>query len=977
MIMKTDLDKVFLEKYKGLNRAQKEAVDSIEGPVMVIAGPGTGKTTILTLRIANILRKTDTPPSGILALTFTDSGVKAMRKKLREIIGSLADEVLIYTFHSFASSIISEFPEHFTDIHRSTQITDVESEEILRDILKNKKYSKLRPIGDVDFYLQKIISSISDAKKEAWSPEDIKIFANKEIDRIKQDPSEISTKGASKGQLKADALKKIEKCERTILFADVYKEYEEKKKVERKIDFDDLLIKLLDTLKKDELLLRLIQEKFLYILVDEHQDTNDSQNLIVSHLANFFETPNLFVVGDEKQAIYRFQGASVENFLKFQSLWKDMKVISLEENYRSHQDILDAVFQMIEKNYDEEEHKNLRVELKSKEKNKKPLDLVFAKDILSADVFLVDELKKISKEDPSATVAVILRWNRDIDHILSLCEKNGITISAERGADIFHHPLGVLFFKILDFLVDPSMLSSLAFTLGADLWDLEFNKRVDLLKKIKSGDFSSLEKELPKLSILKSDLKKAGLIDSLILIGQHSGLTTLEKMQDPVAVEVWRGILDLVGDIAKSKKIEDLKILMQELLNYKKTSESKSIKIGVGSSDAKIQAMTAHSSKGLEYDYVFLPLALEENWMRKSKFTPFVMPKEKDDTDEIKDTRRLFYVALTRAKKHITIIVPEKDNLGNDLTSLRFINELHQDRINKIIIEKVKDTGGVLSGEALSLSKESELLEYAKRVLSEKGLSVTALNHFMKCPSEFLYKSILKIPEAPNSSGEKGNAMHKAMSEVWRSSSRSKKDIQKIIENTVNTYMSSSLLNKHDKEVVLEELIKDSENVAKELEEHFNISGKVFTDKWVSNEFVKEKLEIPLHGQLDVVLDTGKSILIFDYKTKQAMSENAIKGLTKSEDGGYWRQLVFYKLLLQKDYKDKPIEPALVFIKPDSKGRCPTVSLPVLQSDIDNLKKEIDTLVSSVYSGEFIRETCDDRDCEFCKLKNFSLGKHQ
>ena len=171
----------FKTEYSKLNPKQKEAVDTIEGPVMVMAGPGTGKTTILTLRIANILLKTDTPPSGILALTFTEAGTKTMRAKLREIIGETALDVPIHTFHGFAASVITEFQDHFPHLSKSGQITEVEAEMLIREILKQKKFNKLRPLGEPDFYVSKILSTISDARKEAWTPEMIKVFAEEEI----------------------------------------------------------------------------------------------------------------------------------------------------------------------------------------------------------------------------------------------------------------------------------------------------------------------------------------------------------------------------------------------------------------------------------------------------------------------------------------------------------------------------------------------------------------------------------------------------------------------------------------------------------------------------------------------------------------------------------------------------------------------------------------------------------------------------
>ena len=969
---------IFEERYKRLNKAQKEAVDTIEGPVMVIAGPGTGKTTILTLRIANILKQTDTPASGILALTFTDAGVKAMRMKLREVIGNKADEVRIHTFHGFASSIIAEFPEHFVHISRAKQITDVETESILREILKQKKYSKLRPLGDTDFYLHKIISAISDAKKEAWSGEYIKDFALKEIDRIKQDPEAISSRGATKGELKADSLKKIERCERTMLFAEVYNEYEAKKKEERRMDFDDLLYELVSALKNDELLLRLLQEKFLYILVDEHQDTNDAQNIIVSQLANFFDNPNVFVVGDEKQAIYRFQGASVENFLKFQNIWKGMKVISLDQNYRSHQDILDASFSMIEENYSGEDYKNLRVKLKSGAEHKsKPVDLVFSDDADSSDEYLVNKLLEIQSGDPSATVAVILRWNRDVDYILSLCESRGVKASAERGVDIFSSAFGSAYFKVLEYLHDSSKVESLADTVASGLWGLDFVKANELIKKIRSQKSFDPEKEIPDLKRLREEQNSMAVVDYLLLVGDVSQMTKPEKLSQPKNIEVWRSIVDLAKDIAVNSGIQSPRELIAKLLDYKKTSENKTIKIGSGTSDANIQIMTAHSSKGLEYDYVFLPYALEEFWMRRPKSSVFVMPRDRDNGDDIKDSRRLFYVALTRARKHAVMLVPAMDNLGKDFTPLRFIDEMHKDSVNKVTSEKVKVLPRSINLSQVASSRKAELVEYAKRILLENGLSVTALNHFLTCPSQFLYKSILKVPEAPSPSSEKGIAMHKAISNVWKNKNTTIESIRKTLEDSVKEYFDSSLLPISEKEIILEELLADADTVARALLSHFEQTGHIETDLWVDRKedvlLDGKSVGLTLHGQMDAIVSTDEKTFVFDYKTREAMSVNAIKGETKDSDGNYFRQLVFYKMLLEGNhkYKNKVIEPALVFVKPDNKGRCTTIVLPITKQDENSVTEEIKTLVSSVFSGQFIEDRCSDRDCQYCASKKF------
>src|ERR1035437_1908430 len=184
---------VFDQKYKFLNPAQKKAVDTIDGPVMVIAGPGTGKTTILTLRIANILKLTDTPPSGILAITYTDAGVKAMRAKLRDIIGNRAHEIAIHTFHSFAAAMIAEYPDHFLQLYGQRHMTDVEQESLIRLIIEAPQFGDIHPLGKPDAYVSAILHGIDTSKREALTPDSVREHARTEIDRIKNDEDSNST----------------------------------------------------------------------------------------------------------------------------------------------------------------------------------------------------------------------------------------------------------------------------------------------------------------------------------------------------------------------------------------------------------------------------------------------------------------------------------------------------------------------------------------------------------------------------------------------------------------------------------------------------------------------------------------------------------------------------------------------------------------------------------------------------------------
>jgi DNA helicase II / ATP-dependent DNA helicase PcrA len=941
----------------------------------VVAGPGTGKTTILTLRIANILRQTDTPPNGILAITYTDAGVRAMREKLREVIGSRAHEVAIHTFHSFAAAMISDYPEHFLGMRDRRQMTDIEQESLVRTILAEPAFRDLRPLGMPDAYLSAILRTISDAKRDAISPEAVRANAREEIERVKGDESSISSRGATKGKLKADALERIEKLGRTIIFADAYERYEALKKEEKLRDFDDLITELLSALRTDELLLRLIQERFLYILVDEHQDTNDAQNLIVALIAEFFETPNIFVVGDEKQAIYRFQGASVENFLRLRKRWPTMELISLDTNYRSHQSILDASFAMIEQNYVDGEHDDLRIRLMSKSGGlARRLSVAVGENVPAMEDHLVQEIRAVREKEPDASVAVIVRRNRDLERVLRLLESEGLPVSSERSVDIFHHPIGAAFFDLLEFLVDPSRTDALAQTIIAGMWGLSFSASVELIRALKSGKTESLEQELPALARIRARMLEDGALGGIIEAAALSGLTALAA-REPVFIHVWKGITVLAESLVRDGNLQSPSELMQALLLCRQSAESKTVKVSVGAPDLPLKAMTAHGSKGLEFDYVFIPYATDEAWIGRVRGASFILPGQSSESHDVRDIRRLFYVAVTRARTHVTILSAAEESDGKLLSPLRFIQELHPDHIEMVSLPRrgVEIPSRELAPQ--SRSRATLLADEAKRVLSEKGLSVTALNHFLECPSKFLYVSILKLPQAPHPLAEKGTAMHAAISKVWSLEERTPAAIEKTIKDVVSEQLKASLLPADEKEAVKDELIEAAPVVAAALSGHFATRNRVLSEHWVRTSFEGshegESVAIPIHGKLDAIIDSGSSLDIFDYKTKQGMSVAAIKGETKGSDGGYFRQLSFYRLLLQSDTlgRGKETSTSLVFVSPDDKGRCPIVTLPVEESDLQALRGNIQSLITSVWSGDIASARCGDPSCQWCGMK--------
>ncbi len=968
--------------YKNLNPRQREAVDTIDGPVMVIAGPGTGKTSILTLRIANILRQTDTPASGILAITYTEAGVKAMKKKLRDIIGSASEDIRIHTFHSFAVSVIRDFPDHFPHLLDMEPITDIEARRYIDQILQKKEYADLRPFGKPDMYIDPILRAISEAKKEAHTPAMMRAYATDAITAIEQDEANISTRGKTKGELKADAKKSIEKCEKTKLCADVYELYEEAKKEAGKIDFDDMIFELQSALKRDELLLRLLQEQYLYLLVDEHQDTNNSQNDLIVMIADFFDTPNVFIVGDEKQAIYRFQGASVENFLRFKHIWRDVKMIQLDTNYRSQQKILDAGFHLIEHNYTEGEYAELRLPLTSgiRDAQERPIALVHAERITDAEAYMAHAIQRTLQDEPEADIAIIVRTNTAVGRLKRLCEAYGIAASSVRNVGIFEHPAGGIFFDALSAVYDPLDIEGLSRTVVAGLWGLTFDEQAQVIKEVRASMPVTHRAFVEKITQLRNSMLSGDPIGFLFELADVSGY--VEKISlEPERVEIWRGILAFAETILRSNgNSADTGVLVRELLAYKTASEQKHIKVSSGDGSARVKIMTAHGSKGLEFEYVYIPYATESFWMKRPQASFFMLPSDKPSKDDdVKDARRLFYVAITRARAHVEIITHQTLENGETELPLRFIDELGTDNVEPRSIG-VMESAPVAPRKTPEEKFRTHYMQAATRILTETGLSVTALNHFLQCPNSFLYKSVFRIPEPPNPNSEKGNAMHAALAHVFRSGAELRKGDQKeicrVITEKAHEHLDRSFLKKFEVDRLKKTLEEEIPDVVAGLVDLWQTDARLGVEKNMSGELVvkgpdDQSVGVVIHGKLDLVVFGDDTVDVYDFKTRKGMTPAEIKGETKNSDGGYFRQLVFYTMLLSQypDAKGKDVRSSLVFLTPNDKGEIRRESVSVTESALRALKENIASLVRSVFSGDILNQTCEDEKCAYCSLR--------
>lgn len=975
----------FNHLYKSLNPAQKQAVDTIEGPVVVIAGPGTGKTTVLTLRIANILKRTDVAPENILALTFTESGANAMRRKLTEIIGPSAYKVNIHTFHGFAGRIIEKYPDYFPRIIGSAIITEAEKIKIIEQIIKSKKIKLLRPYGDNSYYVAPILREIQILKRENISPAKLKsslsgLSVSRDRDGYFAEPTlaerdEGSAKRTYPSRSRypnspAEEARLEKQRQKNIELAYVYNEYEKELAENKYYDFEDMLLELIRAMEADTSFKLMLQEEYQYILADEHQDANAAQNRILELLSDFHQSPNLFIVGDDKQAIYRFQGASLDNFLYFSEKYKDAIVIDLEHNYRSHQGILDASHSLISHNPTIPGRD--RKKLVSLQVGAMPIATVECVDRNSELKHIAELVDKMIKSGANPDEIVILyRENEQAGAVSSMLDSHFISHKIESDYDILSEPDAVKIIALCEAINDPSNSEALAKALllpelncdPADVMDVfsETNRTGKTLHQVikskprilpKHGEpvFNPLFKAYDKIvkwnrdaqTILFPDFLHGLIQDTRMIVSILLAENTMERL------ETVQSLYDYAVEAARSKK----NFYLRDFIEYIGIIKNHGIKSKRDTTNRPngVRLMTAHRAKGLEFDHVFIIHAVDGVWGNRTSRNLFNIPaiEHARNIGRIEDERRLFYVAMTRARRSVNITYFRSDGARENIPS-QFLSEIDPENIEFTKIESTlppvmafspyypkageilgnigniiddenktgatfeilgqsNDTDGVKTLDAIlkgfdNFRKPTILdKDFVKEKFLSQPLSVTHLNNYLECPWRYFFVNLIRIPQAPNKHQMYGTAVHSALRVFFDAYKEGKRVSKKSLVDMFKKYMQSQPMSVMERKEAIEKGEKalsgyfDEYNGKwnKNLITEYSIRGVTFALNDLSSE-----LSLELTGKLDKVefLENG-AIAVIDYKTGKPKSRNDIEGKTKNADGNYKRQLVFYKLLL-------------------------------------------------------------------------------
>ncbi len=1022
----------FDEAYRNLNDRQKEAVDYLEGPLLVIAGPGTGKTQILAIRIGNILLHTDYSPRNILCLTYTENGAINMRQRLLEFIGPTAYEITICTFHSFCNMVIKENPESFDQYSSFEVISELEKSQLLIKMMESldRNHPFYRYNGNYKNELSRLTRLFEKIKKENWNPQQMIQDIDQHLEELKSSPEYIykrksgQNKAGDFNQAKYDTDKK--KFERTKTAIQLYTVYLSELDRAERYEFEDMIRWVLDKFETDEALLAKYQERYQSILVDEFQDTNGAQNQLLNKLISFFDTPNIFAVGDDDQAIFRFQGANVQNMMDFQKQYQPTKIV-LTQNYRSSQHILNAADAVIVNNTERlsnlDNHlvKSLEAAGKFKDHPLQPVYSAFENQ--EAEILhICKHIKQLIDDGvPGNEIAILFLKNKDAEPFIKWFEYNHIPYQTSREINVLHdlfirHLLNILEFVCNEY-TDPYSQDQLLYKILHAPFipvDSETISKLAWYIQLKRVDLMSDSLKVSKLSLLNClsdelELTNAGINDQQALLNVAQTIHQLKEQ-----------VLDLTPQMALEKILVDFNILsfiigsldkvyylqlVNSFFEFLKSESQKNPLLDLPAFlilikdyiDNGIQLpltqfigtrkgvvlSTIYKAKGLEYDHVFMINNSADFW-KSSKDNSFTLmsPYKNESIDSDEDKRRLFYVGLTRARISLNLSFHKyKSSEKKPNTLCKFILEMleHDSLVEKKIIIEPDEILDKILIDLSPVKKDYQQLEdqLFEQFLDRFSLNPTALSKYLKCPLSFYYEKVLQIPAARTPALGFGNAVHYGLELFMKNRIAFQ---QKEYHAVINYFRKG--MEKYRSHFTNREF----ENYLAEGERVLPLFIKNYADEWQTHLDFSSELKIkteykgvPISGKLDRVDTLKYGIKVIDYKTGKPDASKKIKAPEDKHPFGtdYWQQMVFYSILLKMHGPTSKSDSVstLYFVIPNSSEKFEFKEISPSAEQLEFIGNLIVDTYAKIKRKEFT-PGCGKSDCEWCNYVNSGVPIH-
>lgn len=962
---------------ENLNPAQKKAVEQIYGPVLVLAGPGTGKTHLLTARIAHILEQTDANPQNLLCLTFTNAAAIEMRERLRKTIGPAAYRVWIGTFHSFAEWVMERYPEKFLEQKQGRELADDLAKALaFQTAVKSQHWKYFRPVYDELADQNDVLQAISKLKREHVSPEKFRELIPEEKKRLEADPDNLyqrKYKDFAPGDWKPHKREQIDrKVEKMEEFSRLWEAYEDAMKKRGGYDFDDLIDWVTEVLGKDEALRLDLQEQFQWVLVDEYQDTNTAQNEIVWALTDY-EQANVFAVGDDDQSIYRFQGASTENIRQFREKFPDRVEIALEENYRSGQNILDAAFASVRKNIDRADPDRTLTAAGENRTFEGKIERVSLGSRAAEQTHLVEQIREAMKAGTEPNeIAVLVRKNREIEELAKMLPRFGIPVAASLRGNIFDDEHVRRAVQLLKVFLSPELDDTVFDLLHAPWWDIPAEELLKLSLAHDGAPGSLVKKLLEKnpegnvgefLDFLAHARKNfwhaRPEVLSEKLLYDSGMMDFLVREQNTSSLAAVRKLLDWITD-QRCEKLEEI----LERVTLLETFQIKVRPDPLPADQRSVHLLTAHGAKGREFDVILIPGLCDRTWGNpRGGHSNVPLPQLFHDTHEAnEEERRLFFVALTRARKKIALSHATQNAAGRDTAPSMFWYEIPEGLATDLETEEIEEKTQALLPVLLRAGKELLLTSGEKTLLQERARafvwSATALQNYLECPRRFLFQNLYRMPRNPRPEPQiaLGIALHEALERTLREEISLKKlqgNFERALRGQNLSHSDFTRLLQHGGEI---------------LEQNFTEKSDTWRAENVKTEFQFGQFSpdiqgIRVTGKADkiVFLDDGKTqVKIVDYKSGKP------RPIREGERA--WRQLVFYDLLARASKQIWTVQSCeLEFLTPDSAGKLGSRVLEVSGEDRKTVTTELKTAHEKIQNLEFplVENPENDPDLEF------------
>lgn len=981
------------------NSKQQQAIDILNGQVMLLAGPGTGKTFTVIHRIEKMLAD-GVEPSSILCLTFSDAAASEMRQRLIKKMGVVASAVDIYTYHSFCNDLIKTYPDRFEMTSGVKLITDAEKISIMKECIDDANLKFFVPSrADRYFFTKNFISYVEKLKTQRVSKDEYMACIDTNpmlMPRYKELESEIYEReqaGNTKNKTRYNELEKIKtNIEKAKELWTLFELYSTKMINKNLIDFSDMINLVLTSFEEDSQFLSEVSNKYKYFLVDEYQDTNDLQNQIIFNLLDGNDEKNIFVVGDDDQIIYGFQGAKSDNIENFLTKYPNTTVICLEENNRSTQTILD--FSNLIVNQDEnrlennlyfKEKYNISKKLTAKNpkiivKDKKIKRIQFG-EILQEFNYIVDDIKTLIESDFApktdedkidySQIAIISKKRAELQTFAELLKSKNIPFQIDEGKSIFAIRSTILIYFYIkamnNYLTSSDKLFGLLLSEPFKIDQQDYNKILEekrLWKKDESSDFITLmrnlngwknpekiTKFLETFDYLQDYASSNNLRNTVVEIINRTGLLTYFYKSGKNRSENLAGIRKIISEATDFQNSDSTKNL-SDFVKYLDDCFENEIDINLDKDSVvqnAVQLMTYHGSKGREFEYVYLPNLISSNW------EDFRMPGEykliteevpdKDAAQAKKDSEllKLLFVGITRAKHTLTISFADSNNgKAQQITkyleptaNYDFDSEQFECSADDLTTEFYRSVSSDVFDNQKAFKNEIE--ERVKSVV----LSPSRLNDYLSCPRKFFYVKVLGIDveEADWDGANFGTLIHSLLE---RAVKVAKESAYPTLEEILEKFRLGMDGMKFSSEAKKEKYFKQGQKL---LTNYYPYFSQIPISRITDIEFSFYGVDVDgdfITGKIDrIEKNSDGTFELYDYKTGNYSSEKKIA--PNEEKQNYFNQLCFYKYAYEKLTGNKVSKVGIIYVENHEK------SVDKYLTDDD--MKYIETLIKDTYQN--------------------------